>query len=30
MLLLVNVVDVKTHIVIASIIMNDLQGDRET
>lgn len=30
MLLLVNVVDVKTHIVITSIIMNDLQGDRET
>lgn len=30
MLLLVNIIDVKTHIVITSIIINDLQGDRET
>lgn len=30
MLLLVNIIDVKTHIFITSIIINDLQGDRET
>lgn len=30
MLLLVNIIDVKTHIVITSIIIDDLQGDRET
>ena len=30
MLLLVNIIDVKTHIFITSVIINDLQGDRET